>query len=242
MLLEPRVSDVLTTEENRSHYRGKPWKWEGKCLHATPPPFPAHPLISPSRSALRYQGFSPGDKRPLCARGGNRTPCRQHRGERGALLPPQPRRRARCQIQPGTGSRSLRARCSCPSRGAGGLLLPGMGHDSPAANRGRGLRRSSHVLGSRPAAWSHSPRGKPVHAPLRATRRKAAVADLLEGGTAGLPVPHRTLRPPLPAGAGSPGALPGAGRRHPPYGSREPGTRANCCAVPPAPPRREARA
>lgn len=120
MLLEPRVSDVLTTEENRSHYHGKPWKWEGKCLHATPPPFPAHPLISPSRSALRYQGFSPGDKRPLCARGGDRTPCRQPCGElggEGSSFPPQPRRRARCQIQPGTRSRSLRARCSCQARG-----------------------------------------------------------------------------------------------------------------------------
>lgn len=52
MSFEPHVSDVLTTEENRSHYHGKPWKWEGKCLHATPAPFPAHPLISPSRSAL----------------------------------------------------------------------------------------------------------------------------------------------------------------------------------------------
>lgn len=48
MLLEPCVSDVLTTEENRSHCHGKAWKWEGKWLHATPAPCPAQPLISPS--------------------------------------------------------------------------------------------------------------------------------------------------------------------------------------------------
>lgn len=65
MSLELRVSDVLTTEENRSHYHGKPWKWEGKCLHATPAPLLEQPLISPSRSAPWLPGLCSGDKRSL---------------------------------------------------------------------------------------------------------------------------------------------------------------------------------
>lgn len=38
MLLELHVSDVLTTEENRSHYHGKPWKWEVPARDPSIPP------------------------------------------------------------------------------------------------------------------------------------------------------------------------------------------------------------
>lgn len=93
MSFEPRVSDVLTTEENRSHYHGKPWKWEGKCLHATPVPFPAHPLISPSRSALTVTRVLLPEINGHCASAGviESPACGKGSGERSAfLLPPAP--------------------------------------------------------------------------------------------------------------------------------------------------------
>lgn len=113
MSFEPRVSDVLTTEENRSHYHGKPWKWEGKCLHATPAPFPAHPLISPSRSALTVTRVLLPEINGHCASAGviESPACGAGSTEGSAFLlpPPQPRRRARCQIHSGTGCSSLQS-------------------------------------------------------------------------------------------------------------------------------------
>lgn len=206
MLLEPRVSDVLTTEENRSHYHGKPWKWEGKCLHATPPPFPAHPLISPSRSALRYQGFSPGDKRPLCAGGVTEPPAGSpvgSWGERGALLPPSLAGGPGAKSSPAPGA----AACGRTARARHGARLP---HWKWWLR----MWRSSHILGSCPVAWSHSPRGKPAPAPLHTRWHGAAGADSPRGCPCCTkpcaPLPAAAPGPCPERGAGTPIKLQGA--------------------------------
>lgn len=126
MSFEPHVSDVLTTEENRSHYHGKPWKWEGKWLHATPAPFPAHPLISPSRSALTVTRVLLPEINGHCASAGviESPACGAGSGEGSAFLlpPPQPCRRARCQIHSGTRRSSLqRAGNKCPAHTITGI-------------------------------------------------------------------------------------------------------------------------
>lgn len=92
MFFKPRVSDVLTTEAKRSHYHGKPWKWEGKCPHATPAPFAAHPLISPSRSALTVTRVLLPEINGHCAGTGviESPACGAGSGEGSAFLLPLP--------------------------------------------------------------------------------------------------------------------------------------------------------